>query len=386
VKVCNESSLGNGFDQINACSAAHNPDYSSRVVTKGAYRLASDRPVAVYQFAPIQASKSGFQAGTTEASLLLPQTALGKRYRVATYGQGFARGAVAVVATIDGTTVTVHPTADVTAGGGNPAGIKAGQSGTYTANRGDVIEVVSATAGASTNEGDLTGTLVEANHPVEVLGAHGCAWVVNAQSCDHLEDSMFPLGTLGNDYLVKSMAYAGSIAYLLRVVATEDDTTVELDPALVPKTTLAKAGTALDFGAADMAVRVKASKRVLVAGLNEGDNTLAPVVPVQRYLSDYLFYAPQFQNNYVKLYAPSGAAIALDGATVPAGSFSPIGTSGFSWAIVPVVSGPHRASSNVKFGLAVFGNQAANYVPSGLPSAYEYPGGLDLTETAGTTP
>jgi len=387
VKVCNETTPGSGFDQVNACSAAHNPDYSSRVVAKGAYRLASDRPVAAYQFAPIQGAKGGFQAGTTEAALLLPATVFGTRYRVATYGQGFARGAVAVVATVDGTTVTVQPTFDVTPGGGNPSGIGAGKSGTYPVNRGDVLEIISAAAGSNDNTGDLSGSLITADHPVQVIGAHGCAWVVNTQSCDHIEDSMFPDGTLGNDYLVKAATYPGSIAYLVRVVAAEDNVTVTFDPPSVAMPqTLVKAGELFDVAGPDLSARITSTGRILVAGLNEGDNTLAAVVPTARFRSDYLFYVPSFQHNYGKLLAPLGASVTIDGTTVDANAWTKIGASGFAWAIVPLLAGAHRASSSQPFGLMVYGNQDVNYVPGGLPSAYEYSGGLDLHATVIGTP
>gem|GEM_PF-5981371 len=381
-KVCNESSIGNGFDQINACSPSHNPDYSSRVVSKGAYRLASNRPVAVYQFAPIQSMKQGFQAGTTEAALLLPQTVFGHRYRVATFGQGFSRGAIAVVATVDGTTVTVHPTADVMAGGGNPSGIAAGQVGSYQANRGDVLEIISASTASNSNVGDLTGSWVEANHPVQVFGAHGCAWVIDTKSCDHLEDSMFPDAALGNDYLVKAPTYAGSTAYLVRVIAVEDNVTVSFDPAAAgPMTTLAKAGDVLDVSAADFAARITATGRIMVAGLNEGDNTLSLYVPTARFRSDYLFYVAEFQHNAVRIFAPADAGVKLDGVDIAANAWTPIGASGYSFAVVSVTSGPHRATGGKPFGLMVFGNQDAGYVPGGLPSAYEYAGGLDLQTT-----
>jgi hypothetical protein len=387
VKVCNESSLGNGFDQVNACSDAHMPDYSSRVVKGGAYRLASDLPVAVYQFAPIQAAKQGFQAGTTEASLLLPQTAFGDRYRVVTFGQGFARGAIAVVATADGTSITVSPTADVTPGGGNPSGIAAGKTGTYTANRGDVLEVISASNAQDANVGDLTGTLIEANHPIQVLGAHGCAWVLNQQSCDHIEDAMLPDRTLGTDYLVKAATYPGSIAYLVRVIAAEDNVSVSFDPpGVAPPAVLAKAGDIVDVSAPDIAARIMTSGRVLVAGLNQGDNTLSAVVPTARFRSDYLFYVPEFQHNYIKLLAPAGTPVSIDGAPVPEGMWTAIGASGYRWAIVPVQSGPHRATGPSAFGLTVYGNQELNYVPGGLPSAYEYPGGLDLHANTDVVP
>jgi hypothetical protein len=379
VKVCNEKTAGGSFDLVNACSDAHAPDYSSRVVTKGAYRVASDRPVAVWQYAPIQGAKGGFQAGTTEASLLIPQTALGNSYHVATYGQGFARGAIAIVATVDGTKVTVMPTSDLTAGAGSVA-VTAGATASYSANRGDVIELISAKNHGTMNVGDLTGSSIVANHPVQVFGVHGCAWVIDTRSCDHLEDVMLPDRTLGTDYLVKASTYPGSAAYLVRVIATEDATDVTFDPpALSPKKTLAKAGDVLDVAAPEIVARITTTKKVLVAGLNEGDNTLTAIVPIARYRADYLFYVPEFQHNYLKVFAPKGVEVQLDGTTLPASAFKDFGE--WRFAIVTVSSGAHRATATRAFGLMVFGNQDAGYVAGGLPSAYEYPGGLDLKET-----
>ncbi len=386
VKVCNQSSLGNGFDQVNACSANNHPDYGSRVVPGGAYRLASTLPVAVYQYAPIQASDMGVQAGTTEGSLLIPQTTFGKQYRVATYGQGFARGGVVVVATVDDTTITVQPTSDVTAGAGYDAGVPAGQSASYKANRGDVVEIVSATAGSTTDTGDLTGTLVSSDHPVEVMGEHGCAWVIDAQSCDHIEDSMFPAATFGTDYLVKAATYPGSIGYVARVVALADNTTVTFDPPSVSAPqVLAKAGALFDLAATDIVAHLTSNQPVLVAGLNEGDNTLALFVPTARFRTDYLVYAPTFQNNWLRLFATTGSTVQVDGTGVAAATWSAIGASGYSWAMVPVQTGPHRVASTKPFGVMVFGHEDANYVPQGLPSAYEYAGGLDVRQAAGGT-
>jgi hypothetical protein len=222
---------------------------------------------------------------------------------------------------------------------------------------------------------------------VEVIGAHGCAWVVNQQSCDHIEDSMFPDATLGQDYLVKAATYPGSSAYLVRVIAAEDDVMVTFDPPSVASPQmLAKSGDVFDVMGADVAARIQGTGRLLVAGLNEGDNTLAAVVPTARFRSDYLFYVPEFQHNYLKLVALTGATVSIDGTAVAASAWTAIGSSGYGWAIVPAMTGPHRATGATPFGLTVYGNQDANYVPGGLPSAYEYPGGLDLHQAAVSVP
>jgi len=229
-----------------------------------------------------------------------------------------------------------------------------------------------------------------------MLGTHSrhLAWSF-AQSCDHIEDTMLPDGTLGTDYVVKAATYPGSTAYLVRVVATEDATTVTFDPATVSApVTLAKAGDVADVSGTDVVVRVTSDRRVVVAGLNEGDNTLALFAPTARFRSDYVFYVPEFQHDYLKLLVPdlAGAELLLDDAPLDTAGYAPIGASGHRWGIVAVTSGPHRVRTSKAngaappFGLMVYGNQDPGYVPGGLPSAYEYPGGLDLHEATDRAP
>ena len=69
---------------------------------------------------------------------------------------------LSVVATEDGTDVTIVPTADTT------SGVTAGTATTKTLNRGEALPVQSST-------GDLSGSMVTSSKPVSVFGGHKCA-------------------------------------------------------------------------------------------------------------------------------------------------------------------------------------------------------------------
>ncbi|MEK6606304.1 MAG: hypothetical protein AABZ30_01470, partial [Myxococcota bacterium] len=109
-------------------------------------------------------------------------------------------------------------------------------------------------------------------------------------------------------------------------------------------------------------------------------DTLSALVPTALFRSDYLFLTPEFQHTYARVIAKLAEAVTIDGVDV--GALVPIGGSGFGWAIVPLAPGPHRARADEPFGLMIFGNQDAGYVPGGLPSAFEMPGGLDVRTVA----
>jgi hypothetical protein len=171
------------------------PFGASVTVAGGAYHLISSQPVMVYQFSALEAKGAGGPAGkdwsacpgnsvcaasqtpvgcfsfTNDASLLLPTTALTGNYRVAGV-HGWTAGAVgdyfAVTGTQDGTTVTIRVSATgaIAAGGGIPS-TAAGGTTTFTLNTGDVAEVV----GSATDATDLSGSLVKADKPVQVIAA-----------------------------------------------------------------------------------------------------------------------------------------------------------------------------------------------------------------------
>jgi hypothetical protein len=193
---------------------------TAALAQKGAYHLRSTVPVTVYQFSPLQYEKQGSFSYTNDASLLLPTNVWRGKYYAASFDPlaGFAYPSqLAVTAMHDGTTVNIRAKAPTTAGQGAP-GFTQGVGQSVTLNAGDVIEISSST-------GDLTGSFVDADKPVQVISGHYCANVpAGITACDHLEESMFPVDTLSTRYMINAPAVttlpSGKVE-VIRIVATE---------------------------------------------------------------------------------------------------------------------------------------------------------------------
>jgi hypothetical protein len=112
-------------------------------------------------------------------------------------------------------------------------------------------------------------------------------------------------------------------------------------------------------------------------GGDTGDPALTLAVPVEQYRTEYLFHAPiNYEVQYVNVTAPNGALVELDGRPV---TLTPIGTTGWSMARVPLDLGPrgdgnHTIRSSMGFGITVYGY--------GQYTSYWYTGGLNLQHVA----
>jgi hypothetical protein len=359
---------------------------ASALVTSGAYRLVADRPVTVSQYNPLEYISGSTYSYTNDASLLLPVHVWTNSYFVAARNtwSGYS-GFYSVVASQDGTTVSLTPSASgriIKAGGG----VSAMGTGSVALNRGDVLQVLSATGGGSPDVSDVTGTRISASRPVEVFGGHDCTDIpYNVTWCDHIEEAMLPVETLSAQYLVTTPWIALSMTkdQVVRVIATQAGTTLTYDPPNPAwPSTISTAGSYVELGPTSTSFAVTATSKILVSqymlgqayGGGAGDPAMALAVPVEQYRNSYLFHAPtSYLANFVNIMVPTGSVVTLDGTAIPAGSFAPIGATGFSVArsaLSGAGTGNHSITSADDFGISVYG-----YGPY---TSYWYPGGLDL--------
>ncbi|MCY1008824.1 IgGFc-binding protein [Nannocystis pusilla] len=349
----------------------------SAVVAEGAYRLRSDRPVTVYQYNLLYAS------ATNDASLLLPVNAWTGDYVVASYPhfpQLNYPGFYAVTAREDGTTVTLAPSATgnkVQAGGG----VAADGTGVVVLNAGDVLQVATAAGG------DLTGTGVSADKPVQVIAGHKCTNVpTGVDACDHLEEAMFPYEALAKEYIVvppgQSPDGTPDHGQVVRFIAAEPNTTLTFVPDQgVPKV-LAKAGDFVELVSTTARFKVSADKRFMVAqymvgqggGFGEADPSMLLATATEQYRKDYLFHAPPtWESNFVDIILKNGTTVSVDGQPVLAPV--QIGMTGYSLARVKLDAGPlsdgnHTIVGSDRVGIGVYGLQDFG--------SYWVVGGLDL--------
>jgi hypothetical protein len=367
------------------------PESYGALALNGAYHLRSTRPVTVYQFSPLDyqggsPSSSGFSY-SNDASLLLPTNAWTGNYVAAgwqAWNPGFAGimpSTMAVTAYQDGTSVTVTTRTPTTGGDGAPSFV-AGTPQTVTLNAGDVLQLMA-------QGGDLTGSTVTSDKAVQVMAGHHCTQVpIGFTACDHLEESMFPIEALSNEYLVTANVIPSTGQprnQVIRVTAAEPNTTVSFDPASVSgPQTLANIGDFLEIPSTASDVYITADNKIVVShymvgqdappSAATGDPAMTLAVPTDQYRLDYQFHAPtNYESNYVNVTAPMGATVTVDGTPIDASQYTPVGASGFGVARIALSNagnGSHSANSSDPFGITVYG--------FGQYTSFWYPGGLDL--------
>jgi hypothetical protein len=386
-----------------------------------AYHLVSSLPVTVYQFNALEYKGAGGPPGkdwsscpgtaqlcvpdggaattlgcfsyTNDASLLIPSTAMTGNYRVAGdhADKGYQGSYFAITAVNDSTHVTVIVSSTATVvGGGDVTPTAAGGTLNLTMNSGDVVEVMSDMLADAT---DLSGSLVHADQPIQVIAGTQCSTQPEgAPACDHLESSMLPAETLGSEYVVTVPTSPGGapIGHVVRFYGNVDGTTLTYSsrPAGCPETL--DAGQVVECSIyVKKSFEVKGTHEFAVSSFQlggsiidsftqsvtaDGDPSMSPMVATEQYLTSYIFLAPvDYDQSFADIVGPPGTTITLDGRVVT-NYASPITS---SWSVTRVAlltggDGAHVLTASNPVGVQVMGY--------GAYTSYQYPAGLDLTE------
>jgi hypothetical protein len=421
---------GADWDQ---CTAAV-PMPGSVLAAGGAYHLVSSTPVIVYQFNALEYKNVGGEApaggpkdwsscpGTTttcsssggpvgcfsysnDASLLLPSTAMTGNYRV--LGQhgwteaGLFGGSTAVMgayvtvtATQNDTHVTMSlSTAGKVLGGGGVTATAGGGKVTLTLQAGDVAEIVADKGKAF----DLSGSLVQADKPVQVISGIPCINLpAGTPACDHVEETILPAETLGKRYAVPvpTAPKGNFVAHNVRFYGNVDGTTLTYNPSKPTKcpATL-NAGEVVDCETVNADFEVTGTHEFGVSTFtlgasmvdpdpnpgpfstyrSKGDPAQSMAVAVEQFRTKYLFLAPDdYTTSYVDIVGTSDSDVILDGAPITA-TFKAIGAGPLGIFRVKLGAGQggaHSLTSKKPVGIQVLGY--------GEYTSYQYPGGLNL--------
>lgn len=369
------------------------------------FRVTADRDIAL--FALDQALT------TSDATLVLPVTALGTEYYVMSYpsdgvlntdgtlnGQ-YTPSQFVVVGVEDATDVTIYPSAPTTESGM--------QVKTLRLNRGQAMLFQAEFSRTNLNY-DLTGTRIVATKNVAVFAGHQRALVPvqmrgRLASRDQLYEQMIPRSVWGTTYIVTPFAEPQDAqtppqgaSDLYRVLAAENGTEVKVNGRVV-----AVLGRGQSYQAPlQQAALIESSQPVMVAqykrsfssnsDLRLGDPFMMIIPPRRQYLSHYRFQSCQVQHpsggiTYYEQYitvvtTPNNvSSILLDGDTLKA-DFKPVPNTCYVYANVRVRDGAHTITSPRLFGLYVYGY--------GYADSYGYVGGMaflpdvpDITVSAG---
>lgn len=415
-------------DKLKKLPAAQ--DGGSVRVNGGAYKLSSNLPVVAYQFNPLeykaggasspagkdwstcvdhQGSRTDCFSYSNDASLLLPTNALTGNYRLYgldNYGSYASyRPFYAITATHDDTKVAIDFARSSQGTTGRYVlpgeGVTAANYSSHfeiMMNAGDVVQLQAADI-------DLSGSLLKASHPVQVISGVPCIDLpLGVQACDHVEETLTPVETLGKHYFVTSPTGPNGDApgVLVRIHGNVNGTHLTYSPSKPEGCPdVINAGQSINCGTFggylqdwskspvrepfevsgdhEFALNLFQMGGNLVDpsrpnGQRHGDPSQSQAVPVEQFRNSYAFLAPDdYAESFVDVMAPGGTALVLDGAAVTAAPTAM--PSGYQMYRIPLTSsaggkGAHAISGDKPFGIQVVGY--------GAYTSYQYPGGLNL--------
>jgi hypothetical protein len=381
-----------------------------------AFHIRTDRPVVAYDIYPY----AGGATGSASATLLLPTASWGTNYLAVDAYPGDASldflPWTAIVASENGTQVTLSPTADVQGGTGVAPTAK-GKPSTYMLDQGQILQF--------TQLDELTGSAIQSTKPIGVWGGTTCMYVPKGfVACDAAHQQLPPVRSLGHEYVVARYRdrYAGAVeSPPVRIVGAVDGTTLVYDPS-------PPAGAPATIGRGQV-VELSSSEAFSVKSQGDdhpfyvaqymtgssayqgtlsdsrGDPEFVNVVPPQQFQLAYTLFTdptyPETELVVVRAQGSSGFAdVSLDCAGALSG-WQPVGTAGlYEWTRVDLVTGNfeavgscdngrHEIHSAAPFGVTVWGwgseasgGDITDPTAPGFFSqsiSYAYPAGTGLT-------
>jgi hypothetical protein len=325
------------------------------IESKGIH-VTAQNPVAVYGLNFVPAASDGYMG--------LPTNTLGTSYLVASYQNTVSAIAGAstpgtefgVAATQDNTTITVVPTANAgTRQAKVPFTIQLNQGQTYQLkNDSDYRQFTTGTGPQVGPFVDLTGSVVTSDKPIAVFGGHNCTFIPDlAAYCNSLIEQLPPVNLWGQNFVTMpiELEFNGDT---FRFLAQQDGTRVQVNHQEVANLLAGQFFEQIIKGPAEISANYPilvvqyANSTSFSDGNDAVDPTMIVIPPFEQFGGSYTINTPtsNFPTNYINMIAPTSAAksggVLLDGAAIPAVSFTPIGTSPFSGTQVAVaVLTPH---------------------------------------------
>ncbi len=379
-------------------------DYASpgTCVSSNAFRITSSAPIVVYQFNVFE------NAFSNDASLLLPTSALGSFHRIINWGAGHPfptpllpqvvdRSYVTIVGVTPNTEVRIRPSFAIK---GNPpiAATPAGGEIVYTIGPFDVLNLETDDGSFANPDTDLTGTVVLSSAPVAVFSGVETAGVPGsvdvpeppggADSCclDHLEEQMFPVESLGKNYVMTRSPIRSTTSFrepdVIRFLGIAETAQVKTSlPPPYDNFTLAPGQSVTTWTQHNVSVESTTPIMIgqllvsqgYVDGPALGDPSLTVFPPVEQYRTEYVIMTPgSWTKNYVVIAAEVGSDVTLDGKvavcpTEPAGTVSGVA---YESRVCPLQQGAHKLTGAKPFGIIAYGY--------GTAGSYAFAGGANV--------
>ncbi len=365
-----------------------------------AWHVSTDLPVTMYDILPY----GGASSYLPSAELLLPSTSWGTNY----FGIVPQRGNSSpqwgqLVASMDGTSVTVFPNVSLPAGTGVVAAPQ-NKATTYNLNAGQYIQW------QESNE--MSGTVISSNNPVGFFGGLGYDCYSDTTSsgggCDSAHQQVPPVSAYGSEYAIPPyttrMASLAPESIRYRFLGAVKGTTLTYDPPVPSAPTTIGVGQVVDFETT-LAFVVKAQDinhpffvgQVMTgctvtggsrpgctnsSGCCLGDEEYVNILPPAQFLQKYVFFTdPTYPTTNLVFTRVKGSAgfqdVTLDCYGTLTGWKNIDGAGNYQLTNIDLIrgnvktgkcdNGPHTASSTGAFGVMVWG---LDYC-----SSYAYPAG-----------
>ncbi|MBL0045866.1 MAG: gliding motility-associated C-terminal domain-containing protein [Flavobacteriales bacterium] len=320
--------------------------------------LVSDKSVHIQATGNVTVTAVSFQSFTTDAARILPVQSLGTAYRAQAYRGlpgfvDFYKSELLIVATQDGTQITIVPS--VLTSGGHPAGVPFNIS----LNTGETYQVQGALAAL-----DVTGTSVTGMaqsgpcRPFAVFSGSMCANVpVGCPACDHIYEQMVSTDRWGTNF--HTIQFGSTTQNTYRVLADQAGTQVSINGGAP---ILLNAGGIHEVNGTNTPVCITANQPISVTQImegfncaNKGDPAMVELVPDERRSTSSIFStvtSPQLTQHSVSVVMQTAniGQLQLDGIAVNAALFQAyMGCAGWSQAILPVTVGTHSLTATGGF-------------------------------------
>ncbi|EYF02789.1 Hemagglutinin/hemolysin-related protein [Chondromyces apiculatus DSM 436] len=367
----------------------------------GAYHLVSSRPVSVYQLNAVQPSPEAGPEGkdwascpstfldclsySNEATLLLPSTSMTGSYRITSYSgstEVLTSPYLAITATEPETVVDIHlgSGAHIIAGEQITA-TNPGESTSLTLQQGEVAEIF------GTQTSDFSGSTVSASKPVQIIAGIPCSRIpFEALGCNHLEEVVLPVETLGSHYLVP--VPTGPIGlqtrHAVRLYGHVDNTELTYPGTIPPNAPVSlAAGQVVDLGLVEDNFEVSGNQPFGVSTFLLAASTVNPnggtggpahsnVVPLEQFRARQSFFTPSgYDAIYLSIVTPRETTLSLDG--VPINSEPERISDDFNVVRVPI--SPGQGSMHVVEASRDVSVQVIGYATR---VAYHYPAAMNL--------
>jgi hypothetical protein len=373
--------------------------FDTRVAGTGAgksYVIETDLPAVAYQINPYGA---GVGAAVAGASLLIPTSAWDQNYVGADAYQYDLPGrnpSMNIVASQDGTTVTMNPVAAVAGGGGLPGGAQ-NQIIQFTLDRGEHAQY--------SQPEELTGSIIQSDKPIGLMAGHsGLRVPVGVAYADHAEQMIPPVRALGHEYVGVMHRPRGNEGAVWRVIGAVDGTALTWSSDVGGPATLDQ-GEIVEFITADAFVVASQDEdhpfmlHTYMSGSawqpiglsGHGDADFVISVPPEQYLASYVFYTdPSYpESNLVIIRAQHQGQfwpVDLD-CYGPLDGWQAVGA--YEWTRIDLMSGNyegqngcstgvHQIDSDAPFGLWIWGWGTPATTDFTQNRSYGYPGGMNI--------